>query len=357
MSRHFFRGWIRDSGERRAVVVNNAAPNPAAPAFIISAAPTISIGGLNNDPRLELVSYSALAITPGGNLAIAPTGSGITRTVRIFAPPGRFIREIGRGGEGPGEFRNIASITALKNDSLLVHDRGHARVSLFDPTGKLVEEKNNARGMCCMGRTTYVQADGPNPGAVDAGQALPRDSMRIQLGTIGSAAAATPREMFLPGYERPICLHQRTGNTPCNNALMRYFASQPIVRIAGNEFIHALPDRYEYRVYSSDSRLVRTVRAPVAPRQVSRADIDSTQKRFMGAVTGNARRESELIWSRNVAASNEAGLYELAHRIGWKRVGGRLRRSSRSPVLGEVRRIRKNARHTSHPYRSYAGGI
>lgn len=56
---------------------------------------------------------------------------------RIFVvgTDGALIREIGRKGEGPGEFRNPADVVALEDGRVVVADMGHRAYHIFDANG------------------------------------------------------------------------------------------------------------------------------------------------------------------------------------------------------------------------------
>ena len=56
---------------------------------------------------------------------------------RIFVvgADGALIREIGRKGEGPGEFRNPADVVALEDGRVVVADMGHRAYHIFDANG------------------------------------------------------------------------------------------------------------------------------------------------------------------------------------------------------------------------------
>ncbi len=59
---------------------------------------------------------------------------------RIFVvdADGALIREIGRKGEGPGEFRNAADFVAREDGRVVVADMGHRAYQLFDAGGDFV---------------------------------------------------------------------------------------------------------------------------------------------------------------------------------------------------------------------------
>lgn len=60
-----------------------------------------------------------------------------SQTERIFVvdTDGALVREIGRKGEGPGEFRNAADFVALEDGRIVVADMGHRAYHIFDANG------------------------------------------------------------------------------------------------------------------------------------------------------------------------------------------------------------------------------
>ena len=57
--------------------------------------------------------------------------------IRVFAPDGKFVRTIGRSGEGPGEFRSIGHAFHGPNGEIWVEDMGR-RWEVFDTAGKRI---------------------------------------------------------------------------------------------------------------------------------------------------------------------------------------------------------------------------
>jgi hypothetical protein len=70
-----------------------------------------------------------------GRFVIARSGG---TELLVFDSNGRFIQQVGREGDGPGEFRNAPSIVFGPGDSLYVFDNGQGRLSVFDPGFRLV---------------------------------------------------------------------------------------------------------------------------------------------------------------------------------------------------------------------------
>jgi hypothetical protein len=58
--------------------------------------------------------------------------------IKVFDPRGKYLRTIGRKGNGPGEFDNIGYLSVLPDGRLMVTDYGNRRTSLFSPEGQFL---------------------------------------------------------------------------------------------------------------------------------------------------------------------------------------------------------------------------
>jgi hypothetical protein len=266
------------------------APDLQRPTYRLSS-PLLTVGGLHSDPAYEIVAYTAVSVTHDGKLVVAPTGGAERpRSIRVYDAPGRLVSDFGRSGQGPGEFGVVSSIR-VRGDTLLVHDRRNTRLTLFRMDGTVISSAGAAgQGLCCIGKQWFVIADGPNPLSFDAGDRPARDSMRVQIGAVGGSPSAGQRQFFVPGYERPICIVARSANGLCGSALMRPFVSQPIVSIAGDLIVYALPDQFEFRTYSADGTLRRISRAAVPPVPLRRAELDSARADLASGFSGDRLR-------------------------------------------------------------------
>ncbi|HET7586123.1 MAG TPA: 6-bladed beta-propeller [Gemmatimonadaceae bacterium] len=56
----------------------------------------------------------------------------------VFDRDGRFLKTLGRGGHGPGEFAGIGSMQIGPGDSLFVFDNPESRLSVFSPELKFI---------------------------------------------------------------------------------------------------------------------------------------------------------------------------------------------------------------------------
>ena len=97
---------------------------------------------------------SDVVTAPNGDIFVADGHSGqnpkvppdyITRIVK-FSKDGKFIKEWGKLGTGPGEFRNAHALAIDSRGRLFVCDRGNARLQIFDLNGKFLASGRNLAG-------------------------------------------------------------------------------------------------------------------------------------------------------------------------------------------------------------------
>jgi hypothetical protein len=92
--------------------------------------------------RVGSAEDSATAFTWFRSLVVGSDGAVYTlhpmeSTIRVHDSAGRFLRNIGRPGEGPGEFKNVGEMGWV-HDSLWVLDFGTYRLTYFDAGGRLL---------------------------------------------------------------------------------------------------------------------------------------------------------------------------------------------------------------------------
>ncbi len=92
--------------------------------------PDVRIGSLDA-PGYTLTEVNDLTVGKDGTIYVVQEMEGL---VRVFEPNGKFLRQIGRQGNGPGEFQRPRRL-GWSGDSLWVVDWAASRVSFFDNTG------------------------------------------------------------------------------------------------------------------------------------------------------------------------------------------------------------------------------
>lgn len=101
------------------------------------------VGGA--DPDRGVASGMQVSRDGLGNLYIAQVFN--PQTIQVHDPSGRYVRSIGRGGEGPGEFLGLPRPPVFgRGDTLFVLDWIAGRVSTFTPQGAFVESASLSSG-------------------------------------------------------------------------------------------------------------------------------------------------------------------------------------------------------------------
>ena len=80
------------------------------------------------------LKYGAgLACDRAGNVWIVDSGNGV---ILQFDPAGRFLKKVGRPGQGPGEFSRPGTIHVTEDGDLLVLDSGNVRLDVLSGQGE-----------------------------------------------------------------------------------------------------------------------------------------------------------------------------------------------------------------------------
>ncbi|MDQ7041822.1 MAG: 6-bladed beta-propeller [Rhodothermus sp.] len=99
---------------------------------------------LGDTPTLLFGTVRSAFFDRQGQLWVA---DGQAATLYVFGPEGHLRQQVGRPGEGPGEFRRIGSMVRGMNDSVYVWDWGLQRLSVFTLEGTFVRAFSAAFGM------------------------------------------------------------------------------------------------------------------------------------------------------------------------------------------------------------------
>jgi hypothetical protein len=102
----------------------------------VSPEPLVEIGELEGDAHYLFEAVTAVRLLPNGRVAVADRGYG---TIRVYNADGELEAEMGRPGEGPGEFESLSSIVVHPPDTLVIHDSGQYRLTTFLVDGTFVE--------------------------------------------------------------------------------------------------------------------------------------------------------------------------------------------------------------------------
>ncbi|MBL0179623.1 MAG: hypothetical protein IPP98_10935 [Gemmatimonadetes bacterium] len=115
----------------------------------VDTVPSLVLPSIGANDSVNFGSTKFVARLANGELAILDESS---QTIRVFGADGKSLREIGRRGEGPGEFQFPMWLGECRPDTLFVIDPATARISLFDSQGQFVRQhpfKSRGSMMAC----------------------------------------------------------------------------------------------------------------------------------------------------------------------------------------------------------------
>jgi len=110
--------------------------------------PLYSLGG----PGEELHRVSTALFQSDGRVVVANEGG---HELLLFDKAGQLISRTGREGGGPGEFRQLMSLSVGTADSLFTYDGRQRRLSVFDGEGVFARDVT-LRGLDTLGVTQHV---------------------------------------------------------------------------------------------------------------------------------------------------------------------------------------------------------
>ena len=103
---------------------------------------TLGKAGVTGDGPDTFNQPDSVAIAPNGDIFVSDGHSPGTGNARImkFSKEGKFIKQWGKHGSGPGEFEVPHTIAFDSQGRLFVGDRANNRIQIFDQDGKFLAE-------------------------------------------------------------------------------------------------------------------------------------------------------------------------------------------------------------------------
>lgn len=238
----------------------------------------------------------SVAIRPDSSIVIANTGNG---EVCFVGVDGRLLRRVGRGGSGPGEYRDLHSAQLIHGDSILVVDLMLRRLSVLEPNGTYVRSVTLSVPAAGLGSITRVVAlaDGsilvgfsevtsmaPRPEPVFFGQQLFRYGPGGDLA--GPLGQFTESEHFVQETAREF-----GGVAYWDLAFGKRFVLAPL----DSGFIGGDGAESALRQYDSRGEVIAVHRLPVPVRPVTREDITQYRRDVLARARPERRSAAEAM--------------------------------------------------------------
>jgi hypothetical protein len=278
---------VRDSAGI-AIVHNDLERLPAVCA--VDSIPTISIGTDSGETEYELNRVAGAARLSDGRIVLVNGGSS---EIRFYDQRGRFLARAGRGGDGPGEFRDAYYVWALPGDTVWVGDYAPWQFLAFTPDAR------------------YVRTLRPTPQLLQPDFFDVLDNGRSVFG-VRSSLAPPPgggyqmRELIIMVHAATgelldtigVFQHGRRGRvSPSGPTTTPYFESVTHVDADGLRLTIGHGATPELTVYnlSGDPKVERLIRWTTGDRSISAADLDEARKRQLAEFATAASPFRELM--------------------------------------------------------------
>ena len=235
----------------------------------------------------EFGTIRQVAFDAAGNLYVLDSLAG---RIVVVAPDGGLLREFGRLGEGPGEFRTPTAMAVMSDGRVVVANLGHQAYQIFDTSGEYVRQvRMDGEGRHLV-PWMFPERDGE---AVVVGSQLAGFFFSGgRLGNIGPPARLVQRWSFAGEELARETIAQ--GWEPPRGDENRRLAFEPELEVdvlPGGGFAYSDSSAYEINVASFESGVSRILTRPLPPEPVTeRMERAERNRRLQEAGQGSVIR-------------------------------------------------------------------
>jgi hypothetical protein len=246
-----------------------------------------------------------------GRIAVVDAGSG---NLLFFGRDGRFLNRVSIKGSGPGEFRVPSLVPFTAIDSLLIHDTGHRRYTLFSNDGQTHRSFTADRPGVMVG--TVAGASPSGLAFVAPFELLPRfEGQNTRRMLVKWIHLESGHVDTVAQFDRELYFEQDLGGIP--HELSVPFSTGPSAAVGLEGVFVTGGDAPDVRAFDNSGRLIRIFRVAESARRVTPEDIagaiDSLVSRFT-----TLRSEARRVYARmNIPSHWPAFQSVRVDRLGW----------------------------------------
>jgi hypothetical protein len=227
--------------------------------------------GDGSDPEESFSQVSAFVVGPDGAVFALDMKE---QKIKVFDPAGKFLRSIGKPGQGPGELGMASGIQITGDGTLMVSDAINRRLALFKPSGEFIK---NIPMTGTLGLANILLDGQGNSIGQEMGFAEGNARMFFEIKKFDPDL----KELFtLDKVEFPIPV-------PGSGAKMNILELISVYQFdpAGNIY-YGRNLSYEIKVYSPEGKPTRTIQKEYDRVKVTQSDIDEMLARIPSAMPG-----------------------------------------------------------------------
>jgi hypothetical protein len=268
-------------GDSGGVRISYTRIDSTAPACSLSEN-VVRIGAVAGESAYELFDVRDAVRLDDSSIAILNVG---TSQVKIFDSGGAFVREFGRRGPGPGEFRNLWSLDTRGDNTLVVGEYRPWRFSFFTSGGDFIRSVEAKPPIIERPEVGIVLSSGGSFLIGERCCTIEQDGfwdetvMINRYGSAGSIADSIGRFWLATTGFLSRELRYLGGPIFGARAAFAYFPGDTLVYASG---------RFEQvELWTRDGKLGRLVRWNARDRQVRREDVEEWKRQFRETFRGD----------------------------------------------------------------------
>ena len=232
------------------------------------------IGAVNAEPELEFQNISAIGVSNDGTMYVADGGS---RSIRVFNDAGKFVRQWGRRGDGPGEFQFISNVL-FQGDTVFIVDSRQMRVTAFTREGAVIAtwrtgptQLNQAVPLAAVSNGWIMQASETPRAWVDAPpKAGEVRNLVVRLGQVRELGTQPDSLRELASYVAQHWIGVQVGGRPVQERPL--FEPVPDHAVDSRGLIYlSRAESYRIDVIDPNGKAVRTLSRRYDPIEITRA--------------------------------------------------------------------------------------
>jgi hypothetical protein len=254
----------------------------------------LSIGVADGAEEYMLGEIADIALARGGSIYVFDRQ---VPAIRHYDAQGKFLRTIGRRGEGPGEYRSTSGLATMPDGRLLLWDTGNWRINVYSANGDVLTQWTTPSGTAGGSVATYSRAILVDTSGLvitrktifDRGDIMNRPTVWLRY-----RADGTPIDtMQAPPAPRAIArVTANAGRSSVSDEIP--FAPRRIVVMSPLGYLIAgYPDRYAFEIHQP-GKPVFSVRRDVKAEPVSRAERAEARRKIEERM-----RQTDPMWSWN----------------------------------------------------------
>jgi hypothetical protein len=229
------------------------------------------IFGLGENPDEAFSEVTAFVVDAAGTVFGLDSKD---RRVKVFDRSGKFLRQIGKPGQGPGELGTPANLQLTNDNNLMITDATNGKLSIFKLSGEHIKDISTAGRLGFVSMSIDAQGNflgqemGVSPGENKMFYEIKKfDASLKPLFTLNKVEFAIP----LPGSGTKINVLEMV-------SVYQFDAS-------GN-ILFGRSNAYEIKVYNPEGKHIRTIQKDFTPEKLTQQDIDEMLERLSSVPTG-----------------------------------------------------------------------